>query len=47
MSNKSAVTTVFGCEIAPAGHSVVLDVFNKTHPIHGMSAGDAIEAIVG
>ena len=42
MSNISAVTTVFGCEIVPAGHSVVLDVF-----IHGMSAGDATEAIVG
>jgi hypothetical protein len=36
MSNTSAVTTVFGWEIAPAGPSVVLDVFNKTHPIQGM-----------
>ena len=27
LSNISAVTTDFGCEIAPAGNSVVLDLF--------------------
>jgi hypothetical protein len=46
MSNTSAVTSVFGCEIVP-GIPWYLMFLNETHPIHGMSAGDATEAIVG
>jgi hypothetical protein len=48
MSNIYAVTTVFGYRLFRQ-----LDIpwhwmrFNETQPIHGMSAGDATEAIVG